>query len=274
MPVTVERRRRLALLAGVFAVVVATGTAVAWSVASSGGEVADLMPDLAAAAPDDLSGRTGGTPAAPRFFLGFQSAAANLGTGPLIVVGRRDPGDERMGLRQQIERSDGTGRTVPLQAQLRYVYSSDHAHWHFDGFMRYELRDANGARVVRDRKTGFCLGDRYKAALALPGRPPQPRFRNRCGRGAPELLTIQTGISVGWGDDYAPHLEGQELEVTTLPAGRYVLVHRVNPSRDLRESDYADNVASMAIELSWPGGRSLPPRIDVVARCPGTATCS
>jgi len=52
-----------------------------------------------------------------------------------------------------------------------------------------------------------------------------------------------------------------------------VLVHRVNPNRDLRESDYTDNVASMAIELAWPRGQQQPPRIDVVARCPGTETC-
>ena len=80
------------------------------------------------------------------------------------------------------------------------------------------------------------------------------------------------GISVGWGDNYVPHLEGQEFEITTLPAGRYVLVHSVNRARDLRESDYGDNTASMAFDLSWPRGRKLPPRIDVVARCPGTAT--
>ena len=78
---------------------------------------------------------------------------------------------------------------------------------------------------------------------------------------------------MGWGDNYKPHLEGQELEVTSLPAGRYVLVHRVNVSRDIRESDFTDNVASMAFDLSWPRGSKLPPRIDVVGRCPATATC-
>ena len=92
-------------------------------------------------------------------------------------------------------------------------------------------------------------------------------------QGRPDLLTIDEGISIGWGDNYAAHLEGQELELTSLAPGRYALVHRVNPTRDLRESDYTDNVASMAIDLSWPRGQKLPPRIDVVARCPRTATC-
>jgi hypothetical protein len=239
-----------------------------------GDEVGDLLPNLTQAAPGDLAGRTGGTPGAPRFFLGFESAAGNLGTGPLIVQGRRSTGEEpRMRLQQQIRRSDGSTRFVPIRATLRFVRSSDHSHWHLDGFMRYELRSKDGARVLRDRKTGFCLGDRYRVAASLPGRASTRRFSDRCGKGEPGLLTIREGISIGWGDNYRPHLEGQEFELTGLAGGRYVLVHRVNPRRQLQESDYSDNTASMAIDLSWPRGRKLPPRIDVAARCPRTATC-
>ena len=270
----VERPRRLALLAGAVILLIAVGSVVAWGLAANRGEVGDLLPNLEQATPDDLSGRTGGTTAAPRFFLGFESAAANTGVGPLIVLGDRSSlGQEQMVLRQQIERSDGGARSVPLSAKLRYVHSSDHSHWHVLGFMRYELRSAAGKRLVRDRKTGFCLGDRYRVELALPGRSPTARYSDRCGKGAPRLRRIREGISVGWGDNYKPHLEGQELEVTSLPAGRYVLVHRVNTSRDIRESDFTDNVASMAFDLSWPRGSKLPPRIDVVGRCPATATC-
>jgi Lysyl oxidase len=271
--VRVERPRRLLLLAGVALLVVLAGSVVAWVAAADRGEVDDLLPNLTQAVPDNLTGRTGGTISRPRFFLGFESAAANLGVGTLMVLGRRSAGQQEMTLRQRIERSDGSTRTVPLRATLRYVRNADHEHWHVDGFMRYELRSAQGDRVTRDRKTGFCLGDRYRANLALPGRSPNAVYRNRCGRGAPDLMTINEGISIGWGDNYTPHLEGQELELTSLPAGRYVLVHRVNPTRDLRESDYSDNASSMAIELTWPRGRSLPPRIDVVGRCPLSTTC-
>jgi hypothetical protein len=268
----IERPRRLLLAAAALFVLVAA--AVTALVAAAGrSEVHDLLPNLAAATPDDLSGRTGGSLSRPRFFLGFESAAANLGDGPLIVVGRRGRGEAEMRLRQRIERSDGAARTVPLRATLQYVHSRDHAHWHVRGFMRYQLRSAAGTRVADDRKTGFCLGDRYRAAGALPDRAPNARYRDRCGRGAPGLITIVEGISIGWGDNYVAHLEGQELELTGLPAGRYVLVHRVNPTRDLREIDYSDNVASMAIDVSWRRGGKLPPAIDVVARCPQTPIC-
>jgi hypothetical protein len=50
-------------------------------------------------------------------------------------------------------------------------------------------------------------------------------------------------------------------------------VHRVNPERVLVESDYGDNVASLAFALSWPEGRARPPRVDVIARCPESAAC-
>ena len=270
----VERPRRLALLAGAVIVLIGAGSVAAWSLAANRGGVDDLLPNLTQAVPDELSGRTGGTAARPTFFLGFQSAAANLGDGPLVVLGSRPSVDQKqMTLRQRIELSDGSQRTVPLRATLQYVRSSDHSHWHVRNFMRYELRTADGVRVMRDRKTGFCLGDRYRVDQSLPGRAPTARYSDRCGKGAPRLREIREGISIGWGDDYAPHLEGQEFDITGLAPGRYVIVHRVNPGRDIRESDYSDNASSLAIDLGWPRGRTAPPRLDVVARCPLTETC-
>jgi hypothetical protein len=271
--VRVERPRRLLLLAGAAFLVAAAGAVAVWAAAFDEGEATDLLPNLTQAAPDHLSGRTAGTPESPRFFLGFESAAANLGDGPLMVLGSRTSDQPTMKLRQVIRRSDGSTRETPLRSTMLYVRSTDHAHWHVLHFMRYELRASVGNRVLRDQKTGFCLGDRYAAESELPGRPRRPLYSDRCGRGAPDRLSISEGISIGWGDNYEPHLEGQELELTSLPAGRYLLVHRVNTKRDIVESDYADNVASMALDLSWPDGPKRPPSIDVVARCPGSAAC-
>jgi len=270
------RARNHARLVGAagLAILAVASLAVLWFFSQRGGEPTDLLPNLGAAAPGRLAGRTGGTPGKPRFYLGFESAAGNLGEGPLVVVGRRPSVQEpRMQLVQQIGRSDGSSRSAPLRATLRYVRSADHSHWHLLRFMRYELRPAKGTSVRRDRKTGFCLGDRYRAAAAAPGSPLTRRFSDLCGKGAPGLLTLRVGISTGWGDNYAPNLEGQEFELTGMAPGRYVLVHRVNPDRQLLESVYDDNVSSLAFELSWPRGRGASPGIDVVARCAARATC-
>jgi hypothetical protein len=36
-----------------------------------------------------------------------------------------------------------------------------------------------------------------------------------------------------------------------VPAGRYSLVHRLNPLRALREADYSNNSASVLLDLAW-----------------------
>ena len=264
-------RHRLAVF---LAVAAAGAVAIGFAAARlGGGETVDLLPNLVQAEPGELRGRTAETPAGTRFFLGFESAAGNRGDGPLTLVAQRS-GRQRptMALVQEIRRSDGGVRSIPLRATLRYVRSPTHSHWHLLHFMRYELR-GEGGRLLRDRKTGFCLGDRYRLGLALERAVRAGRYTDECGKGEPGLLSLRVGISVGWGDDYKPHLEGQEFDVTDLPAGRYLLVHRVNPQRILLESDYGDNVSSLAFELTWPAGRARPPKVDVIARCSSTATC-
>jgi hypothetical protein len=77
------------------------------------------------------------------------------------------------------------------------------------------------------------------------------------------------GISVGYGDDYPPQREGQYVDVTGLPPGRYVLVHRADPERLLHLQDRRDDVASALVELRG-GGRAA---AAVLRRCPASATC-
>ena len=150
---------------------------------------------------------------------------------------------------------------------LRYVVSPDHRHWHLLGFQRYALVRPGGGRVmVRDRKTGFCLGDRYAATAAAP----RARYTERCGLGQPARLWVTQGISVGFGDSYAANLEGQYLPLDGLPAGRYVLVHRVNADGRLRERRRDNNAASVLLSLRWRADR---PRVAVLARCPHSARC-
>jgi hypothetical protein len=162
-----------------------------------------------------------------------------------------------MAVDQLIER-DGAGLSVVENVgRMRYVRSADHEHWHLLGFERYELRRAGGrARPVTDRKTGFCLGDRYRArGVRLPAEPSEAVYTGRCGLRRTALRGITVGISVGYGDDYKPNLEGQSLSLTGLEAGRYRLIHRVNVERRLRETSYTNNAASLLLQLRWRAGR-------------------
>ncbi len=209
------------------------------------------LPDLDQASPQAISvvRRHG------RQLLVFGSAVDNIGPGELVVVGRR-VGDV-MRTWQVVG-----GRRYPLRVRLRYVHSETHEHWHFPGFERYELRRPDGTLVGRDRKTGFCLRDAYETRALNR----KPVWTSECRRGRPDARTIREGISVGFGDDYVPQKEGQSIDVTGIPPARYVLVHRANPDRVLRERSYANNAASALIALN---GR----RVTLLRRCPDSARC-
>ena len=218
-----------------------------------------LLPDLDQAVPAAVTiNRQGG-----RDLLAFASAVDNIGPGPLVVDATRPAGAATMSVRQILD-----GESVPVNGELRYVRAQTHAHWHLIGFERYELRDTSGKRVLTARKAGFCLGDRYDShrSRRIRGEPAAPVWTEECGRHEPGLRELDEGISPGFGDDYAPVLEGQYVDVTGL-AGRYVLVHLANPDHMLREASYANNAASVAIRLDGKGG------LEILARCPDSDRC-
>jgi len=263
--------RVLPVVAGLALVAVALSRIAPAPSALAGSE---RLPDLDQELPSDLViTATHATNGRRVYVLGFRSAVRNIGDGPLIFEATR-PGPETatMTADQVIERDGAPREVVRDVGRVRYVISPDHRHWHLLGFDHYALRRAGRrSAVVRDRKTGFCLGDRYAVrGPPLPSASPDPVYTSRCGLAEPELLAIEEGISVGYGDDYTANLEGQYLPLTGLRGGRYVLVHTVNANRGLRELDYSNDSASLLLELRWHG-RS--PLVRVLRTCPGSARC-
>jgi hypothetical protein len=219
----------------------------------SGGGAEELLPDLVQAEPRAVEVFTDGD----RDLLTFISAVDNVGAGPLVLESRRPNVEEpAMSSRQLVRRDDGTEAYYAVAGEVRYVDSETHRHWHVLRFERYELRALDGRLVAPDRKTGFCLGDRYDSHrnASIPGEPEDPVWIGECGRGQPERLVLRQGLSPGFGDDYVPRLEGQHVDVTDVPEGRYRLVHRVNADLALRESDYTNNSASVVVVLERVGG--------------------
>jgi hypothetical protein len=250
------------------AVVVVMALAVAPAVAPA----ADLLPDLDQEVPSQLDVAVHGTGHARSYRLGFGSGVRNVGAGPLVIEGRRATGSRRMDGRQLIAQGDGTQRSVAAAGSLRYVRSPDHQHWHLLRFDRYELRRAGATRaLVRDRKSGFCLGDRYRVTTrAVPAAAAHAAYTTRCGLRRPGLRSVREGISPGFGDFYAAHLEYQDLPIDGMRDGRYVLVHRVNVDRRLQESDYGNDAASVLLSLRWRNGV---PHLAVLGTCPDSARC-
>jgi hypothetical protein len=239
----------------------------------SGSSARTRLPDLVQELPSELEITVAGPAARPVYRLGFRSAVSNVGRGPLVVSGRRASADAAtMAADQVIDRAGAPRQVVRDVGRLRYVVSPDHRHWHLLGFDRYQLRPAGEPRAtVSDRKTGFCLGDRYPVLDRRLGAPVHEAvYTSRCGLGERQLMAIQEGISVGYGDDYAATLEGQYLRLTGLSSGRYVLVHRVNADRRLRELRYGNNAASLLLDLRW---RKHRPWIRVLRSCPDSARC-
>ncbi|MDA0159912.1 lysyl oxidase family protein [Solirubrobacter ginsenosidimutans] len=234
----------------------------AWAI-SPRDQGSPLLPDLEQEAPSQLViTRAGG-----EYRLGFRSAVRNVGAGPLIISGHRSERSiDEMVADQVITEAGAPNAVVNDVGSLRYVVSPDHRHWHLLAFQRYALTTVGGKVVVRDRKTGFCLGDRYAATSSPEGK----RYTSRCGLGQPARLGIEEGISPGYGDAYDANLEGQYLPLTGLPNGRYVLVHRVNGDGRLHELRADNDAASVLLSLRWRDGV---PRVNVLAVCAFSARC-
>jgi hypothetical protein len=270
-------RRGRSLLVGATLLAVAVATTRAGAVGAPAG--APVLPDLDQAPPTRISVvsvRRGGQTLRR---LVFASAVENRGAGDLVIVARRP--SHRVALMtadQLVERVDVAGRalaeqTVPGVGHLHYVRLRDHAHWHFIGFERYELRSAvSGRLAARDRKSGFCVGNRYAATRpAGSAGVGADDFDENCGRGRPGLLRVVEGLSPGWGDDYKPELEGQFIDVTSVASGRYVLVHRTNVGGRLRETRRDNDAASVLLSLRRR--RHLAPEVTVLRTCPDRPTC-
>jgi dipeptidyl aminopeptidase/acylaminoacyl peptidase len=229
----------------------------------------ERLPDLDQRAPAELvvvqTGRTSR--------LGFASSTENRGRGPLVIRGVR-PAGQQMRAHQIVELQGEATRVVRDVGHMHYELHPPHRHWHLESFVSYELRRPRDLEVmVRDRKSGFCLIDRWgRVSPRIPGSGP-PRFVGDCGAERPEARSVEQGTSVGYVDRYPAFFHGQELDLTRLPAGRYLLVHRANPNRAMRELAYSNDAASVLLRLTWPNGASSAPRVAVLRRCEDSESC-
>jgi hypothetical protein len=233
-----------------------------------------LPPDIDMRAPLDVhvtAGRGG------RAFVAFESRIVNRGPGPLKILGQRStsvPGARMAATQVLLDTSSVTtgrvARAVPV-GPLQFSPAGGHDHWHYLHFEDYMLLSVpNLDFVAPTRKTGFCL-----TGLNLS---------YNCGRGQPKLTRIGDPAEAALGagpfpdtqamgeaavqerdfgnrsfeDFYEPTVEGQDVEITRVPDGRYCLSFVADPDGRLVEADTSNNGASELIDLTTTAqGRTI-----------------
>lgn len=128
-----------------------------------------------------------------------------------------------------------------------FEWAQCHQHYHFNGYARYELLNAEGETQATGRKQAFCLLD---SAQQDPEGTETPRFH--CGF---------QGIQSGWSDIYSAGLDCQWVDITDVAPGNYTLRITINSEQALPESNYLNNVAEVPVVVP-------PPRVtDPTAAC-------
>ncbi|XP_056445229.1 protein-lysine 6-oxidase isoform X1 [Gadus chalcogrammus] len=138
--------------------------------------------------------------------------------------------DTRMLLRfPQRVKNQGTADFLPSRPRYSWEWHSCHQHYHsMDEFSHYELLDSSTQHSVAEgHKASFCLED------------------TSCDYGYYRRFACTShtqGLSPGCYDTYNADIDCQWIDITDVKPGNFVLKVSVNPSYQVPESDYSNNV--------------------------------
>lgn len=138
--------------------------------------------------------------------------------------------DTRMLLRfPQRVKNQGTSDFLPSRPRYSWEWHSCHQHFHsMDEFSHYDLLEASSERrVAEGHKASFCLED------------------TSCDYGHYRRFACTShtqGLSPGCYDTYNADIDCQWIDITDVKPGNYILKISVNPSYQVPESDYSNNV--------------------------------
>jgi hypothetical protein len=197
-----------------------------------------------------------------RTTLRFSNGIANTGQGPW----RMRPDFQPTVTNAVQEILDADGQIAHEEIVSTYEFHPAHNHWHIGDVALFEVRAGRPDGPVvggNSIKVTFCLIDWYKLD---DNSPSSERTYFDC-------YTSYQGISDGWVDQYHQSTEGQQLDLTGVPAGRYYLVSTANPEENFLESDYDNNTAWTSFDLSYSNSGNA--RITIVGHspCEGPGMC-
>lgn len=212
----------------------------------------DRLPDLAMGRPLDLRlVKTNG-----KRRLRFTGVIVNVGAGPFETRAYRKSLKTRtMVVRQRIYDSAGGHRTIVTPAVVKYA-GDGHDHWHVQRVAGYELFADTGEGPVlrRGAKVGFCFFDTRLRRSSLPRAPKTRRYLEK-GCGTRNSHSIRIGLSVGWADIYPWNFAWQWVDVTGLPAGRYLLKLSADPEGAFVERRETNNCNWTRIQIPRTGSK-------------------
>ena len=136
------------------------------------------------------------------------------------------------------------GHVVREYDASTFEFHPAHNHWHIGDIALFELHaDSPTGPIVAGNavKVTFCLIDWYR----LEGNAPTKE------RAYWDCATSYQGISVGWVDQYHHSLEGQQLDLTGVAAGRYYLVSTANYAQTFLEQDVTNNSAWVSFDVRY-----------------------
>jgi hypothetical protein len=272
------------------ALAAAVAAVTLWAAPSTAGALAvdPLLPDLSPQ-PFSRPATIDLYPSGGRAILDAGFQIPNIGEGPLELQplpesqgvadcdGDGDPVNDRAQQQNVYLDTNGDGVFDPGSENMTdpgpetcTVYHPSHGHWHAALVTTDLYAEATGVRRGGIDKLTFCVVDAYVFDETMPGYENPPRFPagSGCTPDGPQ------GLSVGWYDQYDTGLAGQQLDVTTLPAGNYCLRQTVDGPNSIDELDEANNVAETRIAMDpatyalsvLPGACSLgSPEIDTTA---------
>jgi hypothetical protein len=210
------------------------------------------LPDLAVLPPSALQVvvRPGG-----RKVLRFTSIVANIGRGPLQMVGVAKDGHanrgEKLNVRQQVLEPDGTFTSRRTDATM--FWSGDgHNHWHVTDIQLATLHSLDDVEVGPYKKTGFCFIDSYRYTS---NKPPHYTSANSVCQVRASNGRVPMGVSVKWGDIYPASIAFQWVDITDVPNGKYRLKVFADPATEklpggnFLESDETNNVGWVKIRI-------------------------
>jgi Lysyl oxidase/Calx-beta domain len=230
-----------------------------------------------------------------RTLLRFGTTVNNQGLAPAILTSNTttlvNPDGTQTVLQRMYNFNQATNQLTVTGDRVagRFTYHSAHSHMHYDGYARYRLmqRNPNGTvgpvavrtdgTQVDGEKVGFCLINIDSSFTMESGQSSTTLASYNASQPGTGCGLFQ-GVHVGHADVYSASLDGQWIDVTSVPNGQYFIELTLDAIDGVVESNETNNVKYFPVSInlsSQPGTPIAADRFDQVGNTnntPATAT--